>query len=430
MAQLNRRQLLGASAGTLAWGLPSFIQAATTSNAFTAARMWPAQAYTRITLESPSKVKFKSFTLEKPHRLVVDIEGIAMNEVVTNLAKKVQKSDPYVSNIRVGQKDSKTIRIVLDLKVPTLPQVFLLNPVANFKHRMVIDIYPAQAADDDPILALLNGRNKDKAIESANKNTQAKAQTKKQEAATKKPETPSDTPSDTFKQSRRPVIMVDAGHGGEDPGAISPRGLKEKDVVLTIARLTKTKLESLGYIVKMTRNEDVFIPLKSRTLKAQQERADLFISIHADSVANNPNARGMGVYVLSQKGATDEASRLLAESQNDADMIGGIQMSDSKDVNSVLMNMMQNQTINDSLRLGRLVLNQLSKYNKVKTEVNQANFVVLRTPDIPSILVETAFLSNAEDEALLRSDTYRQQVAQAIADGVKQYLNIAVLARR
>lgn len=425
MAQLNRRQLLGASAGTLALGLPSIIQAATNgNNAFTAARMWPAQAYTRITLESPSKVKFKSFTLEKPHRLVVDIEDIALNDVVANLGKKVQKSDPYVSNIRVGQKDSKTLRIVLDLKVPTLPQVFLLNPVANFKHRMVIDIYPAFAAEDDPILALLNGRNKSKAIESANKNTQEKAQ-----AQTPTTNTPTEKSNDTFKQKRRPVIMVDAGHGGEDPGAISPQGLKEKDVVLLIARLTKTKLESLGYIVKMTRNEDVFIPLKSRTLKAQQERADLFISIHADS-APNPNARGTGVYVLSQKGATDEASRLLAESQNDADMIGGIQMSSSKDVNSVLMNMMQNQTISDSLRLGRLILNQLGKYNKVRNEVNQANFVVLRTPDIPSILVESAFLSNTEDEALLRSDAYRQQVAQAIADGVKQYLNIAVLARR
>lgn len=420
MAQLNRRQLLGASAGTLVWGLPTFIQAAPHNNTFTAVRMWPAQAYTRITLESSQKVKFKSFTLEKPHRLVVDVEDVSMNDTLINLGKKVQKSDPYVSNIRIGQKDSNTVRIVLDLKVPTLPQVFLLNPVANFKHRMVIDIYPAFAAEDDPILALLNGRNKEKAIDFANKNSKNPKST----------DTSTPKSHDPFKQNRRPVIMVDAGHGGEDPGAISPRGLREKDVVLTIARLTKTKLESMGYIVKMTRNEDVFIPLKSRTLKAQQERADLFISIHADSVANNPSARGTGVYVLSQKGATDEASRLLAESQNDADMIGGIQMSESKDVNSVLMNMIQNQTINDSLRLGRLVLNQLGKYNKVKTEVNQANFVVLRTPDIPSILVETAFLSNAEDEALLRSDTYRQQVAQAIADGVKQYLNIAVLARR
>lgn len=426
MAQLNRRQLLGASAGTLALGLPNIIQAANNnSNAFTAARMWPAQAYTRITLESPNKVRFKSFTLEKPHRLVIDVENMMLNEIITSLAKKVQKSDPYVSNIRVGQKDSTTVRIVLDLKVPTLPQVFLLNSVANFKHRMVIDIYPAFAAEDDPILALLNGRNKDKAIESANKNT--KERTKE---LAKKASSSTEQSGSSFKQSRRPIIMIDAGHGGEDPGAISPRGLKEKDVVLAIARLTKTKLESLGYIVKMTRNEDVFIPLKSRTLKAQQKHADLFISIHADSVANNPNARGTGVYVLSPKGATDEASRLLAESQNDADTIGGIQMSDSKDVNSVLMNMIQNQTINDSLRLGRLVLNQLSKYNKVKSAVNQANFVVLRTPDIPSILVESAFLSNTEDEALLRSITYRQQVAQAITDGVKQYLNIAVLARR
>lgn len=421
MAELNRRQLLGASVGSLALSLPAFANTKTQA-VFTAARIWPAQLYTRITLESAHKVKYKSFTLEKPHRLVIDIEDMTLNDVLTGLGRKVQKSDPYVSNIRVGQKDSSTVRVVLDLKTQTLPQVFLLNPVANFKHRMVIDIYPAYGADDDPILALLNGKNQEQA--KAN-DKQTPKQTAKNDKKNTEPQQPQQQP-----QKRRPVIMVDAGHGGEDPGAISPNGLKEKDVVLTISRLTKTKLESLGYTVHMTRNEDVFIPLKKRTEMAKKVQADLFISIHADSVKNNPAARGTGVYVLSAKGATDEAARLLAESQNESDSIGGIEMSHSKDVNSVLVDMMQNQTINDSLRLGRLVLNQLGKFNKAKTEVIQANFVVLRTPEIPSILVETAFLSNAEDEALLRSNEFRNNVAQAIAEGVKQYLNIAVLARR
>lgn len=416
MAKLSRRQLLGASAGSLMLSsLPAF--ANTPTNSFIAARMWPARAYTRITLESSQKVKYNSFTLEKPHRLVVDIENVSMNDVLSGLGKKVQKSDPYISNIRVGQKDSNTVRVVLDLKVPTLPQVFLLNPVANFKHRMVMDIYPANVADDDPILALLNSKKQEQAKSNKTPSSPPK-------------ETPKPKEDTQYTQKRRPVIMIDAGHGGEDPGAISPNGLKEKDVVLVIARLTKSKLESLGYTVKMTRNEDVFIPLKKRTEMAKKAQADLFISIHADSVKNNPAARGTGVYVLSAKGATDEAARLLAESQNESDNIGGIEMSHNKDVNSVLVDMMQNQTINDSLRLGRLVLNQLGKFNKAKTEVIQANFVVLRTPEIPSILVETAFLSNVEDEALLRSNDFRNNVAQAITDGVKQYLNIAVLARR
>ena len=223
--------------------------------------------------------------------------------------------------------------------------------------------------------------------------------------------------------------MLDPGHGGEDPGAISPNGLQEKEVVLAIARETKKRLEALGYKVYMTRNEDVFIPLKVRTQKAQHVQADLFVSIHADSV-NRPEPRGTGVYVLSERGASSEAARLLADSQNRSDTIGGVKMSNNREVNNVLMDMLQSQTITDSSRLARLVLNQLGKHNKIKNEINLANFVVLRSPDIPSILVETAFLSNPQDEALLRSTSFRKKVAQSIADGMKQYLSAAVLAQR
>ncbi len=191
----------------------------------------------------------------------------------------------------------------------------------------------------------------------------------------------------------------------------------------------KKRLEALGYKVYMTRNEDVFIPLKVRTQKAQHVQADLFVSIHADSV-NRPEPRGTGVYVLSERGASSEAARLLADSQNRSDTIGGVKMSNNREVNNVLMDMLQSQTITDSSRLARLVLNQLGKHNKIKNEINLANFVVLRSPDIPSILVETAFLSNPQDEALLRSTSFRKKVAQSIADGMKQYLSAAVLAQR
>ena len=198
---------------------------------------------------------------------------------------------------------------------------------------------------------------------------------------------------------------------------------------MAIARETKKRLEALGYKVYMTRNEDVFIPLKVRTQKAQHVQADLFVSIHADSV-NRPEPRGTGVYVLSERGASSEAARLLADSQNRSDTIGGVKMSNNREVNNVLMDMLQSQTITDSSRLARLVLNQLGKHNKIKNEINLANFVVLRSPDIPSILVETAFLSNPQDEALLRSTSFRKKVAQSIADGMKQYLSAAVLAQR
>ncbi|SSY80872.1 N-acetylmuramoyl-L-alanine amidase [Alysiella crassa] len=404
MAKLSRRQLLGA--GAVALTVPSLAYAAASKNQFLAVRIWPAQAYTRITLESSDKINYKHFVLSNPSRVVIDIENANLNSVLSSIPQKVQHSDPYIRSIRAGQKDDKTIRMVLELKAAINPQIFNLAPVSTFKHRMVIDLYPVNGSGgEDPILALLNGLEQPR-NESPYRQTAA-----------------------PVRQNRRPVVMLDPGHGGEDPGAISPNGLKEKDVVLSIAHETKKRLEAMGYKVYMTRNEDVFIPLKVRRQKAQRVQADLFVSIHADSV-DRPEPRGTGVYILSERGASSEAARLLADSQNSSDSIGGVKMNNSKEVNNVLMDMLQTQTISDSARLARLILNQLSKHNKIKNEVNQANFVVLRSPEIPSILVETAFLSNPQDEALLRSRDFRKKVAQSIADGMKQYLNAAVLARR
>lgn len=407
MAELSRRRLLGASAGAFLLGAPTLALAAS-RNQFLAVRIWPAQAYTRITLESIDKIRYQHFVLSNPNRVVVDIENANLNNILNTITQKVQHSDPYIQNIRAGQKDDNTIRIVMELKSAVNPQIFNLEPVSHFKHRLVIDLYPTDhRANEDPILALLNGSGQRPTV-SLSPYRQAAA---------------------PMKPNRRPVIMLDPGHGGEDPGAISPNGLQEKHVVLAIARETKKRLEALGYKVYMTRNEDVFIPLKVRTQKAQQVQADLFVSIHADSV-NRPEPRGTGVYILSERGASSEAARLLADSQNRSDTIGGVKMSSNREVNNVLMDMLQTQTINDSARLARLVLNQLAKHNKIKNEINLANFVVLRSPDIPSILVETAFLSNPQDEALLSSTVFRKKVAQSIADGMKQYLSAAVLAQR
>ena len=227
-----------------------------------------------------------------------------------------------------------------------------------------------------------------------------------------------------------PVIVLDPGHGGEDPGAISKGGLREKDVVLSIARATKKRLESMGYKTYMTRNEDVFIPLGVRVAKARQLKADVFVSIHADSFTS-PTARGTGVYALSTRGATSAAAKFLAQTQNSADLIGGVQKVGNRSVDDAILDMTQTATIKDSMVLGRYVLNELGKLNKLhKGHVDQANFAVLRAPDIPSVLVETAFLSNPTEEKLLASASFRQKSAEAIADGIKTYLGKAVLARR
>ena len=241
-----------------------------------------------------------------------------------------------------------------------------------------------------------------------------------------------DTPPPTSPRgsSRKPIIVLDPGHGGEDPGAIGPRGLREKDVVLAIARETQKRLDAMGYRTYMTRNEDVFIPLGVRVAKARSLKADLFVSIHADAFTS-PSARGTGVYALSTKGASSAAARFLAQTQNSADLIGGVQKVGNKNVDNAILDMTQTATIKDRLVLGRRVLDELGKLNKLhKGHVDQANFAVLRAPDIPSILVETAFLSNPTEERLLASSSFRQQSAAAIAQGVRNYLNTAVLARR
>ncbi|KDN11860.1 N-acetylmuramoyl-L-alanine amidase [Snodgrassella communis] len=435
---ISRRKLLVASTGTLLISLTPFARAANAGADIVASRIWPATAYTRMTLESTTPIQFKYFQLKNPDRLVIDIQGSVTNQALRQLSSKVIPMDPYIASIRIGQFNPETIRIVMDLKTTVNPQVFSLAPVANFKNRLVVDLYPTSTVameeeKNDPLMALLQDYSHGKVNSDGTTRPQATASTPPvQKTPENKPPVINRPPISGMpnKLSRQPVIMIDPGHGGEDPGATGPSGLHEKDVVLAIGREVKKILDSYGYKTYMTRNEDIFIPLGVRVAKARKLRADVFISIHADAFTN-PSAKGTGVYALNPKGATSAAAKYLAQTQNAADSIGGVSYSTDKNVNNTLFDLTQTATINDSLKLGRDVLNQLSKINNLhKGSVDQANFAVLKAPDIPSILVETAFISNPIEERLLSSRDFRQKMANSIASGIKDYLSTAVLARR
>ncbi|EDT6399217.1 AMIN domain-containing protein [Salmonella enterica subsp. enterica] len=379
-----------------------------------AVRIWPASSYTRVTVESNRLLKYKQFALSNPDRVVVDIEDVNLNSVLKGIGAQIRSDDPYIKSARVGQFDPKTVRMVFELKQNVKPQLFALAPVAGFKERLVMDLYPANAQDmQDPLLALLEDYNKgdlDKQVP------------------------PSQSGPQPGKAGRdRPiVIMLDPGHGGEDPGAIGKYKTREKDVVLQIARRLRALIEKEGNMkVYMTRNEDIFIPLKVRVAKAQKQRADLFVSIHADAFTSRQPS-GSSVFALSTKGATSTAAKYLAQTQNASDLIGGVSKSGDRYVDHTMFDMVQSLTIADSLKFGKAVLKQLGKINDLhKNKVEQAGFAVLKAPDIPSILVETAFISNIEEERKLKTATFQQQVAESILGGIKAYFaDGATLARR
>ena len=425
MAKLTRRTFLSSGAGLLLLSIVPTGEAHGTPQ-FVAVRIWPASSYTRATLESTRPLQHKYFLLDNPRRLVVDIQGASLDSVVQSLPQKLSRSDPYVAGIRVGQFNPDTIRVVMDLKTDVNPQVFALTPVANFKHRLVIDLYPTQAVAlaqeaNDPLMALLqdytNGRIRQDGTATAQAQTTSVPPVQNHAGGNR-------------RGNRKLVVMLDPGHGGEDSGAVGPSGLREKDVVLSIAREAKREMERLGYQVYMTSKEDVFIPLGVRVAKARSRKADIFISIHADAFTT-PQPRGTGVYALSRGRATSAAARWLAQSQNASDQIGGIRVSGNRQVDHTLFDLVQTATINDSLRLGKSVLDEMGKINRLhKGHVDQAGFAVLKAPDIPSILVETAFISNPDEERMLSSSQFRQKAARAITAGAQKYLATAVVARR
>lgn len=431
MAHISRRKLMTSAAGTLLLSLVPVSANAAEQAKFVAVRYWPANAYTRITLESSLPVQH-AFSLEQnPQRVVLDIKNVKLQGVLETLPAKVLSRDPYVKKIRVAQHNSTTVRIVVDLKTAVEPQIFTLAPVADFKNRLVVDLYPASVADeDDPLMALLQDYRRGD-ISTDGTNAHQTAQSDDILGDKIKDILAQDNQKNKQKQKginhyqrkkRRIIVVLDPGHGGEDPGAVGATGLTEKSVVLAIARETRKLLEAKGYKVYMTRNEDVFIPLRVRVAKARSVKADIFVSIHADA-SPKATARGTGVFALSQKGATSEAARYLANTQNAADSIGGVvEKVGNKMVDNTLFDLTQTATINDSLKLGKIVLNLLSKINKLhQGKVEQAAFAVLKAPDIPSILVETAFISNPIEEQKLAGQKFRTQCARAITEGIDTY---------
>ena len=462
----SRRRLIGAAAFTALLSLTRVGHAAG-ARQIVAVRVWPSNTYTRITLESAEPLRFKHFTMKDPERLVIDLDGLQLNGVLKSLDGKVGGDDPYIKTARAGQFNPSTVRVVLDLKTQIEPQVFLLPPVAEYKHRLVIDLYPS--ASNDPLLALLNeynqGKLDEKPSKKADKKTDKEDKTdkpgKSAEATdkTEKPEKTDKTDKDskhadkngsrdahkeqgkdsaskdagedsksgnTKKPSRngRPItIVLDPGHGGEDPGAVGPSGAKEKVVVLQIAKKLKRRIEAQSNMrVVLTRDEDVFIPLGVRVAKARKVNADLFISIHADAFINS-SAHGSSVFALSEKGATSTAARYLAKTQNEADLIGGVKFNvKDKYLAHTLFDLTQTATIADSLKIGKQMLRQLGEINRLhRNEVEQAGFAVLKAPDIPSVLVETAFISNPAEEAKLTNSSHQDKIADALFDGIRQY---------
>ena len=392
-----------------------------------ATRVWPAQDYTRITLESAAPLQFQLLALKNPDRLALDIDGINVNAALEELSNKIGGNDPYVKSVRVGRFKQGTVRLVFDLKADVKPEVFTLRPVAEYGHRLVLDIYPAQSTD--PLITLLEKNQAAPAATAAAGATGAPTTASINKAPealpapdVARPPTPANPPNAASSATPKParaertlIVAIDAGHGGEDPGAKGRRGTYEKNVTLAIARRLKEVIDREPNMRGvLTRDGDYFIPLQGRVQKARRLNADLFVSVHADSFIR-PDA--------SEHGATSVAARWLAKKENEADLIGGVNL-DVADpyLKQTLLDLSQTATINDSLKLARAVLDNLGKINTLhKGTVEQAGFAVLKSPDIPSILVETAFISNPAEEQKLTDDGYQQKLAEAIFSGIKNY---------
>ncbi len=384
------------------------------------ARVWPAQEYTRLTLESDAPIVYNIFSVGTPARLVLDLEDVEFNATLEQFPAKISPADPYLSGVRIGRFKPGVVRLVLDLKTQVKPQVFVLKPVGEYGHRLVLDVYPL-VEPADPVMALLDKQDSRPAGASS---TESPGKSEKAAASF------NGTPAPAGKKAAADVarlitVAIDAGHGGEDPGAKGRSGTHEKHVTLAIARKLKALVDDepnmRGILI---RDGDYFIPLVNRVIKARKVQADLFVSIHADAYVK-PHARGSSVFALSESGATSAAAGWLARKENEADLIGGanIDVADPT-LKQVLIDLSQTATINDSLKLAKAVLGEIGGFNDLhKAHVEQAGFAVLKAPDIPSILVETAFLTNPEEEKKLKDDRYQDKMAQAILVGIRKYFS-------
>ena len=472
----SRRTLLQAGSLVLLLGTQQIARGAT----ILAVRVWPAPEYSRVTIESDGQLTTKQFFVTTPPRLALDIEGIDLSPELRELVAKVKPDDPNIAGIRAGQNTPGVVRLVIDLKQAALPQVFTLPPVAAYRHRLVVDLYPAEPVD--PLEALIAERLRDApSVPSAPTSpaaprapatpgesrarapqhakvtapvepdplgelmTQRAARALPPEAPpappapvavaiAAAPAQPSaggtaSTRASATQTDRIIIVALDPGHGGEDPGAIGPAGTREKDVVLRVAHLLRDRINATtvgGNPMRayLTRDGDYFVPLGTRVEKARRVQADLFVSIHADAFTT-PAARGASVFALSQGGASSTAARWLANKENQADLVGGLNVqSKDRHVQRALLDMSTTAQINDSLRLGTVLLGEIRHVGKLhKPRVEQAGFAVLKAPDIPSVLVETAFISNPEEEARLRSSAYQVQLADALMRGIESYFS-------
>ena len=335
------------------------------------------------------------FSVKDPERLVLDLET-EMTPPLAELDGKVMADDPYVKGVRAARNRPGVVRVVLDLKSEVKPQVFTLTPIGEYGYRLVLDIHPM--VDVDPLAQLIEETHQ------------------AQEARKGEAEQP--------KVARLATIVIDPGHGGEDPGALGKHGAREKNVTLAIARRLKRLVDAEPNMrALLTRDGDYFLELRERVRKARAVNADLLVSIHADSFVRS-NARGSSVYALSDRRATSEAARLLAQNENASDLIGGANSAAKDDyVNRTIIDLWQTGTIDYSLRLGDLVLKRLGEINPLhRAHVEQASFAVLTAPNVPSILVETAFISNPQEEKRLIDERYQDQLARAILEGIRDYV--------
>ncbi|MGJ7579429.1 N-acetylmuramoyl-L-alanine amidase [Variovorax sp. RHLX14] len=483
-ADASRRRMMKAGSLVLLLGVQEIARGAT----IMAVRVWPAEDYTRVTIESDGRLVTQQLVVGTPPRLAVDIEGIELNPALRELVAKIKPGDPYINGLRVGQFAPNVVRIVFDLKQDVQPQVFSLAPIAAYRDRLVLDLYPAQPID--PMEALIAGRIR----EAPRTQAAAAAAAAAAQVATATPGTPGITAAPQAdplgdlmaQQSERPgrfgsgtptptgpalplpmplpippviaaaparppiatqppippaartatasrtdriiIVALDPGHGGEDPGAIGPNGTREKDIVLQVAhrlreRINAASVNGSPMRAFLTRDSDFFVPLGTRVQKARRVQADLFVSIHADAFTT-PAARGASVFALSQSGASSSAARWMANKENQADKVGGVNVGGHEvQVQRALLDMSTTAQINDSLKLGTAMLGEIRSIGARlhKATVEQAGFAVLKAPDIPSVLVETAFISNPEEEANLRSTQYQEDLADALMRGIQRY---------
>ncbi|NRF68388.1 N-acetylmuramoyl-L-alanine amidase [Aquincola sp. S2] len=416
----------------LAWGAASIV----------GVRVWPANDYSRVTIESDVALAARHFVADSPPRLVIDIEQLELSPALRELVGKVRADDPYIAGVRIGQNQPRVVRLVVDLKQPVAPQQLSLPPVAAYRHRLVFDLHPTQ--QHDPLLELIRDRERAEAQAAKSMNDAlgefiGKLEQPRSAASAPGPGPTASAPAlppaptppavatlpadEQRRIDRLIVIALDPGHGGEDPGAIGPSGLREKDVVLQIASKLRERLNSVpGMRAMLTRDADFFVPLHERVRKARRVQADLFVSIHADAFFT-PQAKGASVFALSESGATSSAARWLAQKENGADLVGGANTAvKDAQVLRAMVDMSTTAQIRDSLVIGREVLERIGRVGALhKRQVEQAGFAVLKAPDIPSILVETGFITNPGEEAKLRDEGYQDKLVEALFTGIRRY---------